>query len=101
MKNACGDIGDDVQLWLGADARLPAQTLPLVAFHPIIGKKGSKLWLAMQAPLFFAGVITSLVAFAWQARSAHPQPPPNSTATTTTARAPASSPPRSRSRPHR
>jgi fatty acid desaturase len=49
---------------LGADPDL--QTLPLVAFHPIIGKKGSKLWLAMQAPLFFAGVITSLVAFAWQ-----------------------------------
>ena len=49
---------------LGADPDL--QTLPLVAFHSIIGKKGSKLWLAMQAPLFFGGVITSLVAFGWQ-----------------------------------
>jgi len=49
---------------LGADPDL--QTLPLVAFHKIIGKKGSKTWLAMQAPLFFGGVITSLVAFGWQ-----------------------------------
>merc|ERR1719231_1232569 len=49
---------------LGADPDL--QTLPLVAFHKIIGKKGPKVWLAMQAPLFFGGVITSLVAFGWQ-----------------------------------
>jgi len=50
---------------LGADPDLA--TMPLVAFHPIcLGKKGSNLWLAAQAPLFFGGVITSLVAFAWQ-----------------------------------
>ena len=49
---------------LGADPDL--QTLPLVAFHRIIGKKGSKLWMAWQAPLFFFGVITTLVAFGWQ-----------------------------------
>jgi len=49
---------------LGADPDL--ETLPLVAFHKLIGKKGSKTWLAMQAPLFFGGVITSLVAFGWQ-----------------------------------
>lgn len=42
------------------------QTLPLVAFHKIIGEKGSKLWLAWQAPLFFCGVITWLVATGWQ-----------------------------------
>ena len=34
---------------LGADPDL--LTLPLVAFHPVIGKKGNKLWMAMQAPL--------------------------------------------------
>jgi len=49
---------------LGADPDL--QTLPLVAFHKIIGKKGSQAWLSWQAPLFFGGVITSLVAFGWQ-----------------------------------
>ena len=49
---------------LGADPDL--LTLPLVGFHPVIGKKGNKLWMAMQAPLFFGGVITSLVAFGWQ-----------------------------------
>ena len=49
---------------LGADPDL--QTLPLVAFHKIIGKKGAKSWIAMQAPLFFGGVITTLVAFGWQ-----------------------------------
>ena len=49
---------------LGADPDL--QTLPLVAFHKIIGVKGSKKWLMLQAPLFFGGVITTLVAFAWQ-----------------------------------
>ena len=31
---------------LGADPDL--QTLPLLAFHPIIGKKGTKAWLALQ-----------------------------------------------------
>jgi len=49
---------------LGADPDL--QTLPLVAFHKIISKKGNRAWLSMQAPLFFGGVITSLVAFGWQ-----------------------------------
>jgi len=49
---------------LGADPDL--QTLPLVAFHKIISKKGPKAWLRMQAPLFFGGCITTLVAFGWQ-----------------------------------
>jgi len=55
---------------LGADPDL--FTLPLIAFHPIIGKKGSKLWLMMQAPLFFAGPICTLVAYGWQFVQ-HPQ----------------------------
>ena len=49
---------------LGADPDL--QTLPLIAFHKIIGKKGNKLWLKLQAPLFFTGPICTLVAWAWQ-----------------------------------
>ena len=49
---------------LGADPDL--QTLPLLAFHKIIGKKGNKSWLKLQAPLFFGGVITTLVAWGWQ-----------------------------------
>ena len=50
---------------LGKDPDL--QTLPLLAFHKLIGKRGSsKFWLAWQAPLFFSGVITSLVAWGWQ-----------------------------------
>ena len=50
---------------LGADPDL--NTLPLLAFHKIIGKKAaSKTWLMMQAPLFFLGPICSLVAWGWQ-----------------------------------
>merc|ERR1719440_1659831 len=49
---------------LGADPDL--QTLPLIAFHKIIGKKGNKLWLKLQAPLFFTGPICTLVAYGWQ-----------------------------------
>merc|ERR1712086_1223573 len=49
---------------LGADPDL--FTLPLIAFHKIIGKKGNKTWMMMQAPLFFAGPICTLVAWGWQ-----------------------------------
>ena len=52
---------------LGADPDL--FTDPLLAFHPIIGKRSGamgKLWYAMQAPLFFAGPICTLVAWGWQ-----------------------------------
>mmetsp|Transcript_31433 Transcript_31433/g.100524 ORF Transcript_31433/g.100524 Transcript_31433/m.100524 type:complete len:456 (-) Transcript_31433:142-1509(-) len=52
---------------LGADPDL--QTMPLVAFHGLIGAKArgaGKSWLAWQAPLFFCGVITTLVSFGWQ-----------------------------------
>ncbi len=48
------------------DADPDLQTLPLVAFHGLIGKRGPKAWLSWQAPLFFSGVITFLVAFSWQ-----------------------------------
>lgn len=47
----------------------PPQTMPLVAFHGLIGAKArgaGKSWLAWQAPLFFGGVITTLVSFGWQ-----------------------------------
>ena len=49
---------------LGADPDL--FTLPLIAFHKVIGKKGNKLWLKLQAPLFFTGPICTLVAYGWQ-----------------------------------
>jgi fatty acid desaturase len=52
---------------LGTDPDL--QTMPLVAFHKIIGAKArgkGRAWLAWQAPLFFGGVICSLVSFGWQ-----------------------------------
>ena len=49
---------------LGADPDL--FTLPLIAFHKIIGKKGNRLWMMMQAPLFFAGPICTMVAWGWQ-----------------------------------
>jgi len=49
---------------LGADPDL--NTLPLLAFHKIIGKRGNKLWMKMQAPLFFLGPICTMVAYGWQ-----------------------------------
>ena len=49
---------------LGADPDL--QTLPLLAFHTIIGKKAPKWWIRMQAPLFVSGPICCLVALGWQ-----------------------------------
>jgi len=49
---------------LGADPDL--QTMPLLAFHKIIGKKGNKLWMKLQAPLFFSGPLCTLVAWVWQ-----------------------------------
>jgi len=53
---------------LGADPDL--QTLPLIAFHKLIGKRVrsafGRLWLKAQAPLFFAGPICTLVAYGWQ-----------------------------------
>merc|ERR1719198_2396266 len=42
------------------------ETLPLLAFHKEIAKRGSKPWLSMQAPLFFLGAITFVVAVGWQ-----------------------------------
>jgi len=41
------------------------QTLPLVAFHSEIAKKGNPVWLRLQAYLFLP-VITLLVTFGWQ-----------------------------------
>ena len=41
-------------------------TLPLIAFNQQVAKRGNKQWLSVQAPLFFSGLITLLVAFVWQ-----------------------------------
>jgi len=49
---------------LGADPDL--LTMPLIGFHPIPAKKGNRLWLKLQAPLFFTGPICTLVAAGWQ-----------------------------------
>ena len=50
---------------VGSDPDLA--TLPLVAYHKLIGQKAkNRTWLSWQAPLFFTGVITTLVGFLWQ-----------------------------------
>ena len=46
------------------------ETMPLLAFHkavvPSKAGMGTKAWIALQAPLFFGGFTTLLVAYGWQ-----------------------------------